>query len=254
MPGYKAQTWAPGPCVLCNHCKAHVFFKKNYVWQGGNGVTMYTVTYRVLTVWTRHHFGPVRRHWFLVNVDSPWEMKHNVRISRKRLQLLLDRITLGFSLLIPFKDFKCYGERGLPISSYGGDWRIFGGLKFSIPGFFWLVFHLRGDFWHIPNTLKLSFSCYWWNRRSSWVSRLSLLFFFLGGGGVFFFVVRKVRDSVAWKLNRKQKKALKRGHPSPSPPLFSVWTSLQLSNGCNSYFANHKRKKTQQKKHHLGRL
>ena len=39
-------------------------------------------------------------------------MKQNVRISRKRLQLLLDRITLGFSLLIPFKDFKCYGEGG----------------------------------------------------------------------------------------------------------------------------------------------
>ena len=59
--------------------------------------------------------------------------------------------------------------RGLPISSYGGDWRIFGGLKFSIPGFFWLVFHLRGDFLHF----------HWWNRRSSRVSRVSL--FFWGG-------------------------------------------------------------------------
>ena len=192
MPGYKAQTWAPGPCVLCNHCKAHVFFEKNYVWQGGNGVTMYTVTYRVLTVWTRPHFGPVRRHWFLVNVDSPWEMKQNVRISRKRLQLLLDRITLGFSLLIPFKDFKCYGERGgggrgrgLPISSYGGDWRILRGLKFSIPGFFWLVFHLRGDFLHF----------HWWNWRSSRVSRVSLFFFW--GGGWF---LSPFDHSVTWNL------------------------------------------------------
>ena len=88
---------------------------------------MYTVTYRVLTVWTRHHFGPVRRHWFLVNVDSPWEMKQNVRISRKRLQLLLDRITLGFSLLIPFKDFKCYGERG--VGEGAPDFKLRGWLK-----------------------------------------------------------------------------------------------------------------------------
>ena len=74
---------APVCTRLYNHCKSHVFFFfLNYVWQGGNGVTMYTVTYRVLTVWTRHHFGPVRRQWFLVNVDSPWEMKQNVRISR----------------------------------------------------------------------------------------------------------------------------------------------------------------------------
>ena len=139
---------------------------------------MYTVTYRVLTVWTPYQFGPVRRHWFLVNVDSPWEMKQNVRISRKRLQILLDRITLGFSLSIPFKGFKCYGEGGggLPISSDGVDWRIFGGLKFSIPGFFWLVFHLRGGFLHFQNNLKFSFLCYWWNRRSS---RVSL--FFWGG-------------------------------------------------------------------------
>ena len=50
-------------------------------------------------------------------------MKQNVRISRKRLQLLLDRITLGFSLLIRFKDFKCYGERG------GG-----GGSRFQVTG------------------------------------------------------------------------------------------------------------------------
>ena len=31
------------------------------------------------------------------------------------LQILFDRITLGFSLSIPFKDFKCYGGGG------GGD-------------------------------------------------------------------------------------------------------------------------------------
>ena len=52
-------------------------------------------------------------------------MKQNVRISRKRLQLLLDRITLGFSLLIPFKDFKCYGEGG----GEGG-----GGSRFQVTG------------------------------------------------------------------------------------------------------------------------
>ena len=189
---------APMCTRLCNHCKAHVFFFKNYVWQGGNGVTMYTVTYRVLTVWTRHHFGPVRRQWFLVNVDSPWEMKQNVRISRKRLQLLLDRITLGFSLLIPCKDFKCYGERGggrgLPISSYGGDWRIFGGLKFSIPGFFWLVFHLRGDFLHF----------HWWNRRSSRVSRVSLFW----GGGVDFCPHSIILSLEIWSKSAKSASTL----------------------------------------------
>ena len=183
---------APVCTRLCNHCKAHVFFFLNYVWQGGNGVTMYTVTYRVLTVWTRHHFGPVRRHWFLVNVDSPWEMKQNVRISRKRLQLLLDRITLGFSLLIPFKDFKCYGEREgggrgrrLPISSYGGDWRILRGLKFSIPGFFWLVFHLRGEF------------CIFIDETEEVLGCLGCLFFFLGGGGWF---LSPFDHSVTWNL------------------------------------------------------
>ena len=154
---------------------------------------MYTVTYRVLTVWTRHHFGPVRRQWFLVNVDSPWEMKQNVRISRKRLQLLLDRITWVFRCWYLLKILNAMGRgegggggRGLPISSYGGDWRIFGGLKFSITGFFWLVFHLRGDFLHF----------HWWNRRSSRVSRVSL--FFLGGGGGFFFC--PFDHSVTWNL------------------------------------------------------
>ena len=29
-----------------------------------NGVTMYTVTYLLLKVWTQHHFVPVPRHWF----------------------------------------------------------------------------------------------------------------------------------------------------------------------------------------------
>ena len=51
-------------------------------------------------------------------------MKQNVRISRKRLQILLDRITLGFSLSIPFKGFKCYGE--------GGG----GGSRFQLTGLF----------------------------------------------------------------------------------------------------------------------
>ena len=142
---------------------------------------MYTVTYRVLTVWTRHHFGPVRRHWFLVNVDSPWEMKQNVRISRKMLQISLDRITSGFSLSIPLKDFKCYGGGaggGVPDFKWRGWLKNFWGVEIFDSGIFWLVFHLRGDFWHIPNKLKLSFSCYWWNRRSSWVSRVSL---FWGG-------------------------------------------------------------------------
>ena len=37
---------------------------------------------------------------------------------------------------------------------------FFVGLKFSIPGFLWLVFHLRGYFLRIQNNLKLSFLCY----------------------------------------------------------------------------------------------
>ena len=39
-------------------------------------------------------------------------MKQNVRISRKMLQILLDRITSSLSLSIPLKDFKCYGGGG----------------------------------------------------------------------------------------------------------------------------------------------
>jgi len=38
--------------------------------------------------------------------------------------------------------------------------------------------------------------------------------------------------------------------PSPSPPLFLVSTSVQLSCGCNLYFANHKRKKQNKTKTH----
>ena len=161
---------APVCTRLCNHCKAHVFFLKNYVWQGGNGVTMYTVTYRVLTVWTRHHFGPVRRHWFLVNVDSPWEMKQNVRISRKRLQLLLDRITLGFSLLIPFKDFKCYGERGggAPDFKLRGWLKDFWGVKIFDSGIF-LV------------SISLGISCIFIDETEEVLGCLGCLFF-LGGG------------------------------------------------------------------------
>ena len=62
----------------------------------------------------------------------------------------------------------------LLISSEGGNWKIFWGLKFSISGFFWLRFHLRGDFLRTQNNLKLSFVYYWWNRGCSWVS---LVFF-----------------------------------------------------------------------------
>ena len=43
------------------------------------------------------------------------------RITYKRLQILLDRITLGFSLSMPFKAFKCYGEWG-------------GGSRFQVTG------------------------------------------------------------------------------------------------------------------------
>ena len=62
------------------------------------------------------------------------------------------------------------GGRVLLISSEGGNWKILGGLKFSISGFFWLRFHLRGDFLRTQNNLKLSFVCCWWNRKCSWVS------------------------------------------------------------------------------------
>ena len=37
---------------------------------------------------------------------------------------------------------------------------FFVGWKFSIPGCFRLVFHLRGDFLRIQNNWKLSFLCY----------------------------------------------------------------------------------------------
>ena len=91
------------------------------------------------------------------------------------------------------------GGGGLPISSDGVDWRIFGGLKFSIPGFFWLVFHLRGDFLHFQNNLKLLMK----QKKFSGVS------FFLGGGGWF---LSPFDHSVTWNLEE-----------TPPPPVPENW-------------------------------
>ena len=60
---------------------------------------------------------------------------------------------------------RWWGEGGggggvLLISSEGGNLKIFWGLKVSISGFFWLRFHLRGDFLRTQNNLKLSFVYY----------------------------------------------------------------------------------------------
>ena len=56
-------------------------------------------------------------------------MKQNVRISRKMLQILLDRITSSLSLSIPLKDFKCYGGGG----GGGGGWGGGGGGGGRVP-------------------------------------------------------------------------------------------------------------------------
>ena len=168
---------------------------------------MYTVTYRVLTVWTRHHFGPARRQWFLVNVDSPWEMKQNVRISRKRLQLLLDRITLGFSLLIPFKDFKCYGERGgegAPDFKLRGWLKDFWGVEIFDSGIFLVSISFTWEFFAF-SLMK--------QKKFSGVSGVS---FFFWGGGLIFGPIRSfchLKSGVAppppraWELGAKKRVA-----------------------------------------------
>ena len=81
-------------------------------------------------------------------------MKQNVRISRIMLQILMDRITLGCKMLLG----AWGGDSGFQVT--GVIEGFFVGLKFSIPGCFRLVFHLRGDFLRIQNNLKLSFLCY----------------------------------------------------------------------------------------------
>ena len=88
-------------------------------------------------------------------------MKHNVRISRIMLQILLDRITLGCKML--FGALGGGGGRGGVDTGFqvtGVIEGFFVGWKFSIPGCFRLVFHLRGDFLRIQNNWKLSFLCY----------------------------------------------------------------------------------------------
>ena len=68
-------------------------------------------------------------------------MKQNVRISRKMLLGAGGGGDSGFQVKRMIEGF-------------------FVGLKYSIPGCFRLVFHLRGDFLRIENNLKLSFLCY----------------------------------------------------------------------------------------------
>ena len=69
-------------------------------------------------------------------------------------------------------------------------------------------------------------------------------------------MVRKVRDRTLQKLNRESKrKRWGRGpSPSPHPPSFSVLNSVQHSCRSNSYFANHKRKKTPHPSNHFCRV
>ena len=103
-------------------------------------------------------------------------MKHNVRISRKRLQLLLDRITLGFALLIPFKDFKCYGERG------GGgegapDFKLRGGLKD-----FWGVEIFDSGIFLVSISFTWGFFAFSLMKQKKFSGVSGVSFFFWGGG------------------------------------------------------------------------
>ena len=146
---------------------------------------MYTVTYQVLTVWTRRHFGLVRRHWFLVNVDSPWEMKQNVRISRKMLQILLDRITLGFSLSIPFKDFKCYGGGGgTPDFKRRGWLKDFGGVEIFDSGIFLVSISFTWGFLAYSKQSEVVILMLL-VKQKKFLGVSSVSSFFLGGGGYF---------------------------------------------------------------------
>ena len=83
--GIRTQCLCPKPCKLghksgypgavctlyhfCYFWGCPLFCTRHYArvskWHltGRNGVIMYTVTYRVLKVWTQHHFVPVPRHW-----------------------------------------------------------------------------------------------------------------------------------------------------------------------------------------------
>ena len=168
-----------------------MFFFKKLRLKWGNGVTMYTVTYRVLTVWTRHHFGPVRRHWFLVNVDSPWEMKQNVRISRKMLQISLDRITSGFSLSIPLKDFKCYGGGG------GSRFQVtrlieefLGGWNFRFRDFLVSISFTWGFLAYSKQTEVVILMLLMKQKKFLGVSSVSFLGGGVGGGGLIFVPIR----------------------------------------------------------------
>ena len=65
-----AQQWAPGSCVHtvfviygavhCSSCYAHV---SKWFLQGRNAITTYTVTYRLVKVWTQLHLVPVPKYW-----------------------------------------------------------------------------------------------------------------------------------------------------------------------------------------------
>ena len=71
-----AQKWVPGHCVhtvFVSSRAVHYFSLFSLLsscqdskWRltGRNGVTMNTVSYRVVKLWTQHHFVPVPRHWF----------------------------------------------------------------------------------------------------------------------------------------------------------------------------------------------
>ena len=187
---HKSGHRAPVCTRLCNHCKAHFFFL-NYVWQGGNGVTMYTVTYRVLTVWTRHHFGPVRRHWFLVNVGSPWEMKQNVHVSRiKGYKFCLIGLLWVFRCRCLLKLLNAMGSGGgggRGGSRFPGVIEGFLGVEIFDSGIFWVSISFTWGFFAFSKQSEVGILMLLMKQKKfSGVSGVS----FFGGWGLIFVPIR----------------------------------------------------------------
>ena len=121
-PCTRVLKWASGPSVhtvFVSYVAIHGFiiiaklmFLKKWRQTGRNGVTiyMYTVAYRLLTALSENHFGPVPMQWFPGSVNSPWEMKQNVRISRASLanwNLITNASAMEYLTLFEWYEPQC---------------------------------------------------------------------------------------------------------------------------------------------------
>ena len=165
---------------LCNHCKAHFFFFKlrltggkwsNYVHSyisGTHGVNSTPLWAGTKALIPGQCGQPLRNE------------TERSRITYKRLQILLDRITLGFSLSMPFKAFKCYGEWG---SRFPGVIEGFLGVEIFDSGIFWVSISFTWGFFAFSKQSEVGILMLLMKQKKfSGVSGVS----FFGGVGVDF--------------------------------------------------------------------